>query len=78
MSDLHPLEIYRLDQQISRSDLAGMLEISPSYMTRLLCGDRLPGGGLVARVERLTKGKITAADFFKDKAAGDLMRGAAA
>jgi transcriptional regulator with XRE-family HTH domain len=69
MRILHPLEIYRQDQQISRSELAEKLEISPSYMTRLLCGERLPGGGLVARVERLTDGKITAADFYSEEAA---------
>ena len=69
MSKLHPLEIFRQDQQITRSDLAKKLGISPSYMTRLLYGDRFPGGELVARVERLTDGRITAADLYPEGAA---------
>jgi len=69
MNKLHPLEIFRLDQQITRSDLAKKLGISPSYMSRLLHRERFPGGELVARVERLTDRRITAADFFSEDAA---------
>ena len=69
MNELHPLEIFRLDQQITRSNLAQKLGISASYMTRLLGRERSPGGELIARVERLTNGKITATDFFAEDAA---------
>jgi len=69
MNELHPLEIFRLDQQITRSTLAQKLGISASYMTRLLGRERSPGGELIARVERLTNGKITATDFFAEDAA---------
>jgi len=68
MNELHPLEIFRLDQQITRSTLAQKLGISASYMTRLLGRERSPGGELIARVERLTNGKITARDFFSEVA----------
>jgi len=69
MNELHPLELFRRGRQITRSDLAKKLGISPSYMTRLLVGERSPGGELIARVERLTDGRITAADFFSEDAA---------
>ena len=68
MSKIHPLEAYRRDREISLSKLANMLEISPSYMSRLLNCHRRLGGEMVAKVERLTNGEVTASDIYPDAA----------
>jgi transcriptional regulator with XRE-family HTH domain len=62
------LEQYRKFKGITRSALAAELGISASYVTRLLRGERSPGGALVARIERVTEGAVTVRDLFPGEA----------
>jgi len=64
MSKKHPLETYRVSQKITQAKLAEILGISAPYMSRILNGGRYPGGRIMARIERLTKGDITAVDSY--------------
>lgn len=57
------LETYRTAEGLSLTELAGKLGRPVSTVHGWLNGDRRPSWIAVAKIERLTEGKVTAADF---------------
>jgi DNA-binding transcriptional regulator YdaS (Cro superfamily) len=56
---------YLRDTGTNLSGLAAAMGKSPSTLTRPLKGERNPSVGLARAVERVTNGKVTAAEFIE-------------
>ena len=57
------LETYLDTNKIGRSAFAVQIHVSPSTITRLIDGSRMPSGTLLATIEAKTKGAVTFGDF---------------
>lgn len=56
---------YLRDTGTNLSGLAAAMGTSPSTLTRPLKGERNPTVGLARKVERVTNGRVTAAEFIE-------------
>ena len=54
---------YLTKKKISQSELARRLGIKQSTISKWVLGKRRPGWVVLARVEKLTRGRVTARDF---------------
>jgi transcriptional regulator with XRE-family HTH domain len=61
---MNKLNTFRTDENLTVSALATRLGISQAYMSRILRGDRKPGGRVIARIEEITAGQVTSRDFY--------------
>ena len=64
-----PLEAVISMSGLSRTDWAKRLNISKSYMSDLLNGNRVPSLDLAVRIERATDGAVPASSWLPEEAA---------
>lgn len=58
------LKTFRAEANLTVSALAQQVGISQPYMSRILRGDRKPGGRVMAKIEEITSGQVTGRDFY--------------
>ncbi len=61
------LETYLSERGIKPSVFAADIGVAASTITRVLKGERSPGFDLVMKIQRATKGKVKAADWYAEK-----------
>lgn len=61
---MNKLNAYRADENLTVTGLAQRLGISQAYMSRILRGERKPGGRVIAKIEEITAGQVTSRDFY--------------
>ncbi len=59
----------KLEQWLSKNSVQAVtfardIGVSPSTVTRLINGERLPSGTMLLKIHRATNGKVGFADFF--------------
>lgn len=59
-SDTHPLKLFRARHKLSLVDLAELVETHKSSLSRIESGKMAPSLDLAMRIERATRGEVTA------------------
>jgi transcriptional regulator with XRE-family HTH domain len=57
------LDDWRHNQRMTNAQLAEALNVSQSHISRVLRGEAKPGFDMLRDIERLTDGKVTAANW---------------
>ena len=65
MSTHHPLKEYRIAAGLTLEELASLAEISKASLSRIETGDQIPSLGLVKRLVKVSKNKLSADDFLQ-------------
>ena len=69
------LKTYRLSKDLTREDAANFLELAnESVVRRYETGERYPRPEIMARIERLTGGEVTASDMLETRRAWEKAR----
>ena len=66
---------YIEQRKIRRSDFAARVDVSESFLSRLLSGKRTPGARLIARIEEETGGDVAFRDWTLDGLGTSLRNG---
>lgn len=60
MSDL---KTWRIERSLTQSDVAASIGTTTPTVSRIEAGEQWPGAELMARIERITDGAVTASDI---------------
>lgn len=69
------LRTYRISIEKTQAELAEMLGLSQSFVSKMESGAQLPPLDLAVRIERMTKGAVPAASWIDDAEAATATAG---